>query len=351
MCIRDRGRTPQPQYNFIRINHYSSPRKEFEFRFIPFPGNLVKEEFVDRNNPIRILSASGELLSYEVKPNEQKFDVFFKGSEEKLRSGDASNTEWFLGDLPTATDGGKINKLLTNADGFIPRSTRWVEVDKRTPTEQQIRGSNVTARIRYKGRTGGSTWQWGNQKNHPYWNEYIGNRNREINDPLKKGSGITVGDPYSQPYIDRDDGFRYGVGEFVLEITKVKGNKDGKYYGMIKYEMKEADVDPTIHTNQATNTNGNGSGLTVDIKVYLDPTNNSYAGAVWEVNQRGSGYRDSDIISIPSVGNFPGINNIDIVTDFSDFVLFCSKHGIKSMPTEPKVVSLYLTYLSERSKK
>jgi len=342
-----RGNSPQPQYNFIRINHYSSPRKEFEFRFIPFPGNLVKEEFVDRNNPIRILSASGELLSYEVKPNEQKFDVFFKGSVENLRSGDASNTEWFLGDLPTATDGGKINKLLTNADGFIPRSTRWIEVDRRTPTSAQIKSSNVIARIRYKGRTGGSTWQWGNQKNHPYWNEYVGNRNREINDPLKKGSGITVGDPYSQPYIDRDDGFRYGVGEFVTEITRVKGNQDGKYYGMIKYEMKEADVDPVVYENIATSTSGNGTGLTVNLKVYLKVDSSDYAGARWEINQRGSGYRDSDTISIPATGNFPGINNIDIVTDFSEFVSEPWPEGKNLNPFD--AVTDYYQYDAERS--
>ena len=37
-------------------------------------------------------------------------------------------------------------------------------------------------------------------------------------------------------------------------------------------------------------------------------------------------------------------------SDFNDFVLFCSKHGMKSMPTEPKIVSLYLTHLSKKSK-
>ena len=37
-------------------------------------------------------------------------------------------------------------------------------------------------------------------------------------------------------------------------------------------------------------------------------------------------------------------------SDFNDFLLFCSKHGMKSMPTEPKVVSLYLTHLSKQSK-
>ena len=37
-------------------------------------------------------------------------------------------------------------------------------------------------------------------------------------------------------------------------------------------------------------------------------------------------------------------------SDFNDFALFCSKHGMQSMPTEPKTVSLYLTYLSKHSR-
>ena len=37
-------------------------------------------------------------------------------------------------------------------------------------------------------------------------------------------------------------------------------------------------------------------------------------------------------------------------SDFRDFSAFCAKHGFKSMPTEPKVVSLYLTHLSANSK-
>ena len=37
-------------------------------------------------------------------------------------------------------------------------------------------------------------------------------------------------------------------------------------------------------------------------------------------------------------------------SDFKDFAAFCAKHGFNSMPTEPKVVSLYLTHLSSNSK-
>ena len=37
-------------------------------------------------------------------------------------------------------------------------------------------------------------------------------------------------------------------------------------------------------------------------------------------------------------------------SDFKDFGGFCAKHGFSSMPTQPKIVSLYLTHLSSSSK-
>ena len=33
-------------------------------------------------------------------------------------------------------------------------------------------------------------------------------------------------------------------------------------------------------------------------------------------------------------------------SDFNDFSLFCAQNGFKSLPSEPKIVSLYLTHLS-----
>ena len=37
-------------------------------------------------------------------------------------------------------------------------------------------------------------------------------------------------------------------------------------------------------------------------------------------------------------------------SDFKDFGAFCAKHGLSSMPTEPKIISLYLTHLSKNLK-
>tara|TARA_B110000027_G_scaffold40278_1_gene44446 strand:+ start:30 stop:947 length:918 start_codon:yes stop_codon:yes gene_type:complete len=37
-------------------------------------------------------------------------------------------------------------------------------------------------------------------------------------------------------------------------------------------------------------------------------------------------------------------------SDYNDFSLFCSKNGFQSMPTQPKILALYLTHLSSYSK-
>ncbi len=37
-------------------------------------------------------------------------------------------------------------------------------------------------------------------------------------------------------------------------------------------------------------------------------------------------------------------------SDFEDFAKFCAKHGFKSLPSDPKIVSLYITHLSKNSK-
>ena len=38
-------------------------------------------------------------------------------------------------------------------------------------------------------------------------------------------------------------------------------------------------------------------------------------------------------------------------SDFNDFGLFCARNGFKSLPSEPKIVSLYLTHLSTKDAK
>ena len=340
-----KGNSPQPQYNFIRINHHSTPKKEYEFRFLPFPGNLVKRDFVDQADKfVKILNSAGELLSYTERPNEETYQVYYKGTRENLVSGDVSNTEWHLGELPTAVDGGKVNKLLQTINGTIPKSTRWIEVDTKTSNmDANLRGEAV---IFYKPQNHGSTWVWSTSDRPPHWREYFGNRNRTINDPLRRPDTITIGDPYVHPYVDRDDGFRYGVGPHITTKTGRPKNQRGEYYGIIKYEMKEADVEAVVHKNIST-TGGSGSGLKVNIKVYLDPKDNQYAAAQWEISEKGSGYKDEDKINIPATGDFPGENGVNIVTDFSEFVTEPWPEGKNLNPFD--AINDYYQYDAERS--
>ena len=37
-------------------------------------------------------------------------------------------------------------------------------------------------------------------------------------------------------------------------------------------------------------------------------------------------------------------------SDYRDFSTFCAKNGLSSMPTQPKIIALYITHLSKSSK-
>ena len=50
--------------------------------------------------------------------------------------------------------------------------------------------------------------------------------------------------------------------------------------------------------------------------------------------------------------NSKAINTVKAYkSDFKDFALFCIKNGLKPLPSEPKIVSLYITYLSSKDAK
>ena len=50
--------------------------------------------------------------------------------------------------------------------------------------------------------------------------------------------------------------------------------------------------------------------------------------------------------------NSKSINTVKAYkSDFRDFELFCAKNGFKSLPTDPRVVSLYLTHMSTKDVK
>ena len=58
-----------------------------------------------------------------------------------------------------------------------------------------------------------------------------------------------------------------------------------------------------------------------------------------------------ELETIKNLKNSKSVNTLRAYqSDFKDFSVFCIKNGLNSMPTEPKILSLYLTYLSATSK-
>ena len=54
--------------------------------------------------------------------------------------------------------------------------------------------------------------------------------------------------------------------------------------------------------------------------------------------------------TLKNLKNSKSVNTVRAYkSDFEDFTLFCIKSGFKSLPTEPRIVSLYLTYLSSKN--
>jgi site-specific recombinase XerD len=56
--------------------------------------------------------------------------------------------------------------------------------------------------------------------------------------------------------------------------------------------------------------------------------------------------------TLNNLKNSKAVNTIRAYkSDFKDFGAFCAKHSFKALPTEPKIVALYLTYLSGKDAK
>ena len=58
-----------------------------------------------------------------------------------------------------------------------------------------------------------------------------------------------------------------------------------------------------------------------------------------------------ELETIKNLRNSKSVNTIRAYqSDYNDFSLFCSKNGFQAMPTQPKILALYITHLSSYSK-
>ena len=61
--------------------------------------------------------------------------------------------------------------------------------------------------------------------------------------------------------------------------------------------------------------------------------------------------KNLELETLKNLKNSKAINTLRAYqSDFADFSKFCIKNGLNALPTEPKIISIYLTYLSKSSK-
>ena len=64
-----------------------------------------------------------------------------------------------------------------------------------------------------------------------------------------------------------------------------------------------------------------------------------------------SDIKNLELETIKNLRNSKSVNTLRAYqSDYNDFSLFCSKNGFQAMPTQPKILALYLTHLSSYSK-
>ena len=58
-----------------------------------------------------------------------------------------------------------------------------------------------------------------------------------------------------------------------------------------------------------------------------------------------------ELETVKNLRNSKAINTVRAYeSDFKHFKIFCTKNGFNALPTEPKILSLYLTHMSKTSK-
>ena len=304
-CIK--GRTPQPQYNFIRINH---PNNQYEFRLVPYPGNEVHRAY--KNKAVNLLGGT-ELIKQTV----DSFEISFYGSEEFiLYPNEMSNKEWFIGDLPSTTKG-KVIKLNKYSSGKIPTKMGW----KVTGSETKTDGKPGSRKEDWNGDDGGKgtkgLWEQDDDDNS-YWRV------------MWRGSWI--GTTRSATGCIERDGVKY--------CLSPSDHYGGRRKAVTKYTWAAIPVTPTKYTNKAVTkgTRGNNT-LKVDVQKY---TKGGKTGYKWQIKKPGKNYKTGDKVTIPHA-------NVQVVvsSDTADLITSPWPKGQNLNPYD--AVSDYITFDAERS--
>ena len=69
------------------------------------------------------------------------------------------------------------------------------------------------------------------------------------------------------------------------------------------------------------------------------------------MNELVNNIKNLEIETLKNLKNSKSVNTLRAYeSDYKDFSVFCEKNNFSSLPADPKILSLYLTHLSQTSK-
>ena len=275
-----KGRTPQPQYNFIRINH---PLGQYEFRFQPYNGNDIVRFYLGNDNSIiRLLKENCELQAdtYESDATGLIYQFRYTGLNINLNESDACNTEFFLGKIIDTRH--TVSGLTKTSQGVIPLEGGFRYVLKETLYIRHSDDPGNKSYIFYSGWTnGGYIYIW-------------------------KGENIGTSEGFP-PVLQYDETTQFRGGE-----VKYSGWRRS-YRTIERYTLEPGPAAPVATFNNVELTGGETdlpgfSRAKVQIKLYDNEV------ASWTVTDGGGPYRKGTTLNIPSVSGggktFSGLSNV-----------------------------------------
>ena len=307
-----RGIAPQPQYNFVRIVH--SRANQYEFRFVPYPGNLVQRNLQD--NALMMIRLFQKDIVSEVAGQGTGFTVYYSGKLQNLTGNQASNSEWYLGELPDVTSENSIvMSFIKDHKGDIPVTTGWQLVGEKNYSDDYDDGVSSGAYfVRPYSKKFANNGYYINL--HVYYNDekigviekhYRGSANNKWDsDNLWPRNINEILD--NETWSIEKDGYQYRTGEINSGSTEFSSNSRDQKFSVRKYQWDDRTASFTQTDNVATTVisgvdlaSRSPSGLTLTVNVY----NNNPYGVSWQIKNGGSGYASGDVVrfTIPNKGS------------------------------------------------
>ena len=323
------GQTPEFQYNYIRIDH---PRNQYEFRFLPWPGNdVIKEVIARETNPVKIkailLNSNGATDPSAVQQfTDGNFIVSFAGRlNHSLTKHNLSNREWDLGQ-PSKTLIGTSTNVVTDFNKYkyanypnpsssnLPKTylTRTIFTKATHHVKTAAHGGTyigphdtLLVRTANYPRPGAYTWTLYINPSDvtPNRQGFIGKDGRW--EQLLENTHPNIGGAdteFHYTMMNGQGGKFHPVLDASLPFADSQGHPFGEknWYYVKKVEQYGVISPPKVNKQSVSVVGGSGSGLTVDLVVYTnDPSFNRHY-AYWTIANPGNNYIHGEEVTIPA---------------------------------------------------